>query len=464
MDTQLKKFTSPQRLRNFIEATPCRAYFIKAVALLCGLALIGYVNPQVPGIIAAIFWVLVTAFSAIGFAYFAIVKKTEKQIAKFREGGRLANFNEGRKVCFFIAFVVSGVFSASLLLNISKWEPIYWILIAMAIPLYYFVSKKVKHKVEIEYKPLFRQAGITKLTFWIVVAILCAIALLVTLFFPFPSYESTFDALIATKAPFSDSSSALIADMGYFTTASEIMITYGIPKTLEAAFGQFPFIVVTAGTLLVYLSIFVGFVSLLNVCYISPFELQRVFTPLLSEQSQAKPSFARKRTIEKKYVFWNIGFALLFMAVFIAADTYSTHIKEANGQTPLEVITFKAIDGIAYIVDDKNLSDQMSERLLTETQNNLHFFGNNNSQAAETIETDLKTVHKFTFLLNTATQIKLFLPNCNFASSFPKICMKHYCHVQDNQTNHIQSILRKRGAFPALLLQFHWHQTSLKYL
>lgn len=379
MDTQLKKFIGPKRLLNFIEATPCRAYFIKAIALLGVLALIGYLTPQVPGIIAALFWVLITAFSAIGFAYFAIVRKTEKQIAKFREGGRLATFNEGRKVCFFVAFAVSGIFSASLLLNVAKWEPVYWILIFIAIPLYYLVSKKVKHKVEIEYKPLFRQAGITKLTFWIVVVFLCAIALLITLFFPFPSYESTLDALTATKAPFSNSPSSLIADMGYFTTTSEIMITYGIPKTLEAAFGQFPFVVVTAGTLLVYLSIFIGFVSLLNVCYLSAFELQRVFTPLLSEQSRAKPSFGSEHVIEKKYVLWNIGLALLLMLVFIAADTYSTHIKEANGQTPLEVITFKAIDGIAYIVDGKNLSDQMSERLLTETQNNLDFFGNKNT-------------------------------------------------------------------------------------
>ena len=260
-------------------------------------------------------------------------------------------------------------------MNISKWEPIYWILIAVAIPLYYFVSLRVRHKVEIEYKPLFRQAGITKLTFWIVVALLCGITLLVTLVFPFPAYESTYDALLATEAPFANSPSSLIADMGYFTTASEIMITYGIPKTLEAAFGSFPFVVVIAGTLLIYLSIFVGFVSLLNVCYISTFELQRVFIPLLSEQSEAKPSFAHKRTVEKKYVLWNIALSLVLMLTFIGADVYSAHIKQTNGQTPLEAITFKAIDGIAYIVDGENLSEQMSERLIDDSKNTLQLFG-----------------------------------------------------------------------------------------
>lgn len=375
MDTQLKKFTNPKRLLNFIEATPCRAYFIKAVALLCVLLLFAKIIPVMPGVIVALCWVLLTALSAIGFAYFAIVRKTEKQIAKFREGGKLANFNDGRKICFIVAFVVSGIFAASLLLNISKWEPIYWILIAVAIPLYYFVSLRVRHKVEIEYKPLFRQAGITKLTFWIVVALLCSITLLVTLVFPFPAYESTYDALLATEAPFANSPSSLIADMGYFTTASEIMITYGIPKTLEAAFGSFPFVVVIAGTLLIYLSIFVGFVSLLNVCYISTFELQRVFIPLLSEQSEAKPSFAHKRTVEKKYVLWNIALSLVLMLAFIGTDAYSAHIKQTNGQTPLEAITFKAIDGIAYIVDSKNLSEQMSERLIDDSKNTLQLFG-----------------------------------------------------------------------------------------
>ena len=67
--------------------------------------------------------------------------------------------------------------------------------------------------------------------------------------------------------------------------------------------------------------------------------------------------------------------SLALMLVFIGADTYSAHIKGANGQTPLEAITFKAIDGIAYIVDGENLSEQMSERLIDDSKNTLQLFG-----------------------------------------------------------------------------------------
>lgn len=339
-------------------ASQQRSFFIKAGLLFCALLVISYAIPQVPGVVVAVFWVLVTALSAIGFAYFYVVRKTEKQIAKFREGGKLADFNNGRKLCLFVAFVVSAVFSTSLLLNSAKWELHSWLLLVFSIPLYYFTAQKISVHVNREYKPLFQEAGIVKLTFWIVVVVLCALALLITFLFPSASYSSVLDALHAAKDPFAHSSSPLVADAGYFALVSELLATYGIPKTVQVAFGEFPFVVTIVGSLLIYISIFVGFVSLLNVCYITPRELRRVFSPLYTE------ALEQEKPIQKNSVVLSVVFSLALVVAFMGVDAHFSQVKQERGYTSLEALTLRALDGIAYIADGENLSEQFSDRVM----------------------------------------------------------------------------------------------------
>lgn len=374
MDSPLKKITS------FLNKTPRRTYFIKAVFLLCVLFIIAKLTPTVPSIVVAVFWGFLTFISAIGFAYFAVVRKTEKQVAKFREGGNFAKLNEGRFFRFLISFILAAVFSASFLISLSKWGQTYWLLIGIATILYYPITTIVRYKVEIEYKPLFRYAGIAKITFWICVILLCIFAFAITISTASVSYNSIIDALSAANEPFANSPSTLLADAGHFSTASEIIITYGIPKAFETPLDQFPLIAAIVATLLLYASVFVGFVSLLNICYIPIFELRRVFTPLLTEQSQAKPSLSHELPSIRKYVVYTVIFFLATFLAFIALDIYFSNTKSIDGYTPLESITYEILDDISLVIDEKNLADQISERLINESKNTTSLFGGNNTE------------------------------------------------------------------------------------
>ncbi len=374
MDSPLKKIIS------FLNKTPRRTYFIKAVFLLCVLFIIAKLTPTVPSIVVAVFWGFLTFISAERVCLFCGGKENGKTSCKISRRRQLRKIK--RRKIFSLPYIIhSRCRVLSKFPNKSfKMGQTYWLLIGIATILYYPITAIVRYKVEIEYKPLFRYAGIAKMTFWICVILLCIFAFAITISTASVSYNSIIDALSAANEPFANSPSTLLADAGHFSTASEIIITYGIPKAFETPLDQFPLIAAIVATLLLYASVFVGFVSLLNICYIPIFELRRVFTPLLTEQSQAKPSLSHELPSIRKYVVYTVIFFLATFLAFIALDIYFSNTKSIDGYTPLESITYEILDDISLVIDEKNLADQISERLINESKNTTSLFGGNNTE------------------------------------------------------------------------------------
>ena len=131
-----------------------RRYSIKAVALLFSAVPVAFCEDN-----SSYAWsyrsrstgFYLPLFPLLDLLISPLSEKPKSKLQSFAKAEGLQTLTMEERVCFIVAFAVSAIFATSLLLNISKWEPIYWILIAVAIPLYYLVSLKVRHKVEIEY-------------------------------------------------------------------------------------------------------------------------------------------------------------------------------------------------------------------------------------------------------------------------------------------------------------------------
>ena len=350
MLAQIRKYS------DYVSAKRWRIFFVKALILLGALFLIGYLAPSMPAILIALIWAGLTAISTISFVYFVVDRKKIKQIAKYKEQGRFAKLNSGRVFWLIAGFVISAIFAGGILFSASKWNAIDWLLIALSIPLYYGISTFVDKYVDREYKPQFRNVGIIRLTSLFVIALLCVICLTITPFIPSESYGNFIDALLAADKPFINSPSSLAADIGNASVVSDIVMTYGIPKVTESSF-----ILFVIGRLVMYASILVSIVNLLNLCYLNLHELRKVFAPLPSEQEE---NFSYP--LKKKYIALTVALSLCLVGAFIYADHESSEIKSAGEHTSLEILTHEQLNAVAYLVDGKDMDQQIIERILNE--------------------------------------------------------------------------------------------------
>lgn len=362
---------------HYLQEEHWRTYFLKAIVLFALILLIKICMPSLPSIAITLILAIVTTTSAIGFAYFAIIRKTEKQISRFQEGGKFAQYNNGRRGTILLSFALAVVFSISLLANIPQWDTLTWCLIALCIPLYYVISIFVKSYVEREYKPLFQPAGVTQLTFYIIVAISFILLLVLSYFSTTQNYSSYIDALHAAEVSFDNSPSILMADISFFTTIANIAIAYGIPEAIRSASTSLEFIGLTIVNLLVHLSIVIGFMNLLNVCYLRTSELRRVFAPLSIEHTD--PNIL---PIQKRFVIPHFALALLVAISFVGVDYAVTQDKASTGQTPIEALTYTELEILTYIIDGDTLNEQLAQRFISESQQLIASWGSESAQEA----------------------------------------------------------------------------------
>ena len=87
-------------------------------------------------------------------------------------------------------------------------------------------------------------------------------------------------------------------------------------------------------------------------------ELRRVFSPLYTE------ALEQEKPIQKNSVVLSVVFSLALVVAFMGVDAHFSQVKQERGYTSLEALTLRALDGIAYIVDGENLSEQFSDRVM----------------------------------------------------------------------------------------------------
>lgn len=329
----------------------------KAIALLGALYLFCLTAPLLPPVFIALFWAVFSTFSAVGFAYHRIIKKTHNR-SMHKKDGYLYRLDNGRMVCFAIAFVVSAIFIAGLVLQAPKWGLAEWLLALAAIPLYLLISFIIGKLLRKEYEPLFF-ASKTAFLSSLVLGIVLWLAYILILFLQPPVfYTSAAEAFLSAGQPFSESSSIIMVELGKLTALIDGMTSYTLSKIAETSFSVY-----LIGNILLSGVGFFGISTLASFCSIDGKELRRVYLPLDPSENLSQNSKPVKRYLIAAGVL-----PIILVTLFLVADFETSKFAETEEYTRAESLIRDQVGIAAYVLDGKYYDEQAVRNIIEEAK------------------------------------------------------------------------------------------------
>ncbi len=343
-------------------------YAIKAAAVVALLFLFSRVAAWAPGWCVAVVWAVCSVLLAAGITYHAVVKKTINQVA-FRAGGVLGRINGGRTLRLIMAFVVSAVGVAGLLVASVGWDVWQWGLAVAAVPLFLLVYVLVDKLASKETSFLYRASLDVRASACITCVLLFVASFVLFAAQPTPEVTSATEAFLSAENPFASSPSTIMSEAGLAVSYADALSTYGLSRLGELnAFGRY-----CAQTLLLVSSIF-GLAGLLGTCALDLRELKRVFLPLekigTGQEKMARVSRgagAPQPPLLKAPIVAAVATPLVLVGAFIASDTVLAQMKATDELTPAENLVREAFGTTAYVLDNKYYDQQQVQALMEET-------------------------------------------------------------------------------------------------
>lgn len=343
-------------------------YAIKAAAVVALLFLFSRVAAWAPGWCVAVVWAACSVLLAAGITYHAVVKKTINQVA-FRAGGVLGRINGGRTFRLIVAFVVSAVGVAGLLVASVGWDVWQWGLAVAAVPLFLLVYVLVDKLASKETSFLYRASLDVRASAFITGALLFVSSFVLFAAQPTPEVTSATEAFLSAENPFASSPSTIMSEAGLAVSYADALSTYGLSRLGELnAFGRY-----CAQTLLLVSSIF-GLAGLLGTCALDLRELKRVFLPLekigTGQEKMVRVSRgagAPQPIFLKAPIVAAVAAPLILVGAFVASDTALAQMKAADELTPAENLVRETFGTTAYVLDNKYYDQQQVQALMEET-------------------------------------------------------------------------------------------------
>lgn len=350
----------PASLRHLLEQPRIRrwgAYLAKAIVLVGLLCLVGHTAPLMPPAGIALAWAVLSAASALGLVYCAVIKKTHNR-AKYREGSMLHKLNEGRILRMIGAFILAAACMAGLILESPKWGVGEWVLVAAAIPAYAAVLVIVRRKLGREYEAPYQAASAIKWSSVIMCVLLCVAYAAISLLEPATTFGSAAEAFMAAQQPFESSPSALMSEAGLLASLADGLAAYGMS---EAAGMAFPLYVICRIALVA--GAFFSVANLLGVCSLERVELRRVFAPLGMPGEHG----TRGRVV-KKYAAVAAVLPVCLCAAFLGANFAVEQAAQTEEFTAAEGFVRDQAGMAAFVLDGKYYDYQAVEDLIAETR------------------------------------------------------------------------------------------------
>ena len=343
-------------------------YAIKAAAVVALLFLFSRVAAWAPGWCVAVVWAACSVLLAAGITYHAVVKKTINQVA-FRAGGVLGRINGGRTFRLIVAFVVSAVGVAGLLVASVGWDVWQWGLAVTAVPLFLLVYVLVDKLASKETSFLYRASLDVRVSAFITGVLLFVASFVLFAVQPTPEATSATEAFLSAENPFASSPSTIMSEAGLAVSYADALSTYGLSRLGELnAFGRY-----CAQTLLLVSSIF-GLAGLLGTCALDLRELKRVFLPLekigTGQEKVARVSRGAgvpQPIFLKAPIVAAVAAPLILVGAFVASDSALAQMKAADELTPAENLVREAFGTTAYVLDNKYYDQQQVQTLMEET-------------------------------------------------------------------------------------------------
>lgn len=321
---------------------PSGLYFIKAVALVLCLMVVAKVAPFLPSVLFPLVFAVYAVLSTIGALYFTVINRLYKQY-KLTEEGDLSRLNRKWK------WMMAGLLAASLasaflfVLGSPKWDNYEWLLVWIAIPLYYVVYRAVGCRLEREYAPRFHKAYTMRWSFWIVGIVLCiAYAALSVQLMPV-EYAGLSEAFQSTYMPYEHSMSAVMREADKLSSLADGITWYAISQ-VSMKFFLFAFVC----KFVVFASVIFGVLNQLRLCFLNFQEIKSEFQ-ILPAHGEAKSSGPLLRI----YIVILVSVLAVATLLFLCVEFEAAKAQATNEYTAVDVFVDEQTENVIFFVEGK---------------------------------------------------------------------------------------------------------------
>lgn len=332
-----------EQLPKELEGRHWACYAAKVAALFLLLGAFAVFGSHMHAFGVAVLWALLSCLSALGYAYFLVVRKASQRFL-FESGRQLFRINSGRILAFGIAFVAAAICVFGLFCDILRWNALDWgIVVSGAIfyPVAYCILFRL---VGGQFAEEFRQPGITRAAIWVTIAYLCVAFLISGFAAPAVDYPSAYEAFAAAQQEFGDSPVELLRQLGILSSVAEGMTNWGTSRAAETS----PYLYAALMIFLNALSLAaVG--SMLGACSISKAELRRMFADFPDDTAGLAGSGDAKPKSVLRYYYAVVGACMpVLLLMFLLC--VNAHLQEASDRGELSFVKSFASNAVNLTV------------------------------------------------------------------------------------------------------------------
>lgn len=325
--------------------TEAKRYFVKAVAVMVALTLVGRFAASLPSTVIPLIVASFAVLSTAGAMYGVVVRRLHRQY-KLEEGGTLSQRNRGW-VFWLIGYFALSLFSAFLfVLESPRWNAVEWVMVWASIFVYYGAFRLAQHCLDKEYKAEFSKASAMRVSLFAVAALLCLAYTIISVTFGVEQYTTFSDAVQNMHQPFEGASSALLCELGKVSAFGNALTAFGLNQISAA-----PFVIVVVVRFVVYFSVFAGIVSLLGSCLLDWGEVKRELQLLPTDGE-----FRKSDPMRKRYLVWIVALLVVSLVAFGALEDWVANNRAANGHTVIDAFIDKQTENITFL-EEKGIEE-----------------------------------------------------------------------------------------------------------
>lgn len=300
-------------------------FFLTAALVVIVLFAIGKFAPYMPSFAFIFIFPLIAVPSTIGALYSVVVNRIHRQ-QKLTADGRFAHFNRRWSGWLLGFFLLSLLSSVLFVVQSPKWEPLEWILLVIAVPLYYVIFLLAMNQVRKELAAPYRKAAAMKISFFVTGAVLCLVYAIISVYLASTAEPITMaEALGNQLRPFESSHAFLLNQLDFFSSFFD-----GLAYYVQTRLSSF-FLVSFAYRFILYAGVFFGLVNLFGFCLLDHKEMESEFR--LLPDAKGPSSHA---PLMKKYIYILVGVWFVFSAVYLGTEFEMAKQYEINGGAVIE--------------------------------------------------------------------------------------------------------------------------------
>lgn len=334
------------------------SYFVRAAIVVALLWIVAKVAPYLPSAVFPLVFSAYAVFSMIGALYFTVRNRIHKQ-HKLAATGNLSRLNRKWK------WMMGGLLIASLasaflfVLDSPKWDDAEWLLIVVAVPLYYIAYQLIQRLCKKEYAPKFYKAYTMRWSFWVVGILLCGAYAVVSAQSHAEVFGSLTEALQHAPRPYEHAFSATLSEVDKLSSFADGVASYAISQVTEDYF-----LIGLVWQFVIFASVIFGVLNQLRFCLLDWQEIKSEFQILPTEEEPESSGPILKAYIVVLVVVLGVAAALFLctefeMAKFRATEEYTAIDEAVDGYT--DYLSFQ-FDGVVEEAVDRDKKSKEYEQ------------------------------------------------------------------------------------------------------